>query len=469
LGKQTGNDVFGDVMKILSVNPFTEEINEEFETLSFGEAREEITQSRQSQLAWKLAPLRERAERINNLAAVLEESKRKYAEMITGEMGKPIREALAEVEKCRSICRYYADHAEEMLKDEVVKTVFKKSYIAFEPLGVILVIMPWNYPFLQVFRSAVPIIAAGNTVVLKHASNVPICAREIEKAFLGAGFPGHVFRTLLVHSHAAMRIIREDMVDGVALTGSIDAGKTIGALAGPHVKKCVLELGGSDPFIVLEDADIDKAAEAGVKARFVNGGQSCVAAKRLIVLETVAGEFTESLIHFFHSLKVGDPMDNSVHLGPMATRESLETLHRQLDDAANKGAKITEGPSTPTRGFFFRPAIVLNANSAMAVAQEEVFGPIASIFIVKDQEEALTLANSTAFGLGATIWSRNIGNAEKLAKRLDAGFVSVNRPVKSDPMLPFGGIKKSGLGREFSHYGLKEFTNVKTVVVEDCC
>ena len=454
-------------MKTFSVNPFTEEINEEFETLSFGEVNEEITESRTAYLAWQLVPLRERAAKIKSLAEVLEENKRKYAEMITGEMGKPIREALVEVERCGLICRYYADHAEEMLKDEVVKTVFKKSYIAFEPLGVILAIMPWNYPFLQVFRSAVPILAAGNTVVLKHASNVPICAREIEKAFLQAGFPAHVFRTILIHSHAAMRIIREDMIDGVALTGSIDAGIAIGALAGPHAKKCVLELGGSDPFIVLEDADIDKAAEAGVKARFVNGGQSCVAAKRLIVLEAVAREFTDRLIHFFNGLKVGDPMDDSVHLGPMATRESLETLQRQLDDAVNRGAKIREGPSTPSRGFFFRPAIILNANPDMAVAQEEVFGPIASIFVVKNKEEALTLANSTAYGLGATIWSGNIEKAEKLARRLEAGFVSVNRAVKSDPMLPFGGIKKSGLGREFSHYGLKEFTNIKTVVIED--
>jgi succinate-semialdehyde dehydrogenase/glutarate-semialdehyde dehydrogenase len=263
-----------------------------------------------------------------------------------------------------------------------------------------------------------------------------------------------------------MRIIREDIVDGVALTGSLNAGKAIGALAGPHVKKCVLELGGSDPFIVLEDADIDKAAEAALKARFVNGGQSCVAAKRLIVPEAVSDYFTDCLVRLLKGLKVGDPMDESVHLGPMATKESSETLRRQLDDAVNKGAKVTEGPSTPSKGFFFRPAIVLNANPDMAVAKEEVFGPIASIFVVKNEEEALNLANSTTYGLGATIWSGNTEKAEKLARRLDAGFVSVNRPVKSDPMLPFGGIKKSGLGREFSHYGLKEFTNIKTVVIE---
>jgi succinate-semialdehyde dehydrogenase/glutarate-semialdehyde dehydrogenase len=327
--------------------------------------------------------------------------------------------------------------------------------------------MPWNYPIIQLFRFAIPTLVAGNVVILKSASNVPMCGKAIESIFAEAGFPANVFKTLLIDSTIAMNLIKEDKVDGVSLTGSHAAGSQIGALAGAGIKKVVLELGGSDPFIVLDDVNVDKIAQVAVQNRFVNNGQSCVAAKRFFVMEPVVKEFTEKFIHYLNTNVIGDPMDEKTDIGPLATKGAMTELQAMIDDAKAKGATIIEGPEPPSKGYFFRPVVIVNADQTMAVAREETFGPIAPIFVVKNEEEAIALANSTEFGLGGTVWSKNIERAEGVARRIDAGFIGVNKTVKSDPRLPFGGTKKSGLGRELSHYGIKEFTNIKTIIIED--
>jgi NAD-dependent aldehyde dehydrogenases len=455
-------------MKLKSVNPFTEEVNGEFEILSWKKVDAEIKKSRHAFAGWKAFSIQQRMVLIKNVGEVLKENKRQYAKIITSEMGKPIKQALREIDTCISFCEYFAENAAKLLEDEVVKTDFKNSYITFEPLGIILGIMPWNLPFYQVFRLAVPALVAGNVVILKHASNVPICAQEVERVFLKAGFPANVLKTLLIDSGTAMKLIREDTVEGVSLTGSLNAGSQVGALAGANIIKLVLELGGSDPFIVLDDVDVEKVALAAVQARITNCGQACIAAKRFIVMESIAKEFTEKFIYYLNTLQIGDPMDENTDIGPMAMKESISELDAQVNDAISKGATVIAGPKPPAHGFFFRPVVIVNANQGMAVAQQETFGPIAPIFVVKDEKEIIALANSTKVGLGATIWSKNINRAIKLIKKIDCAMVAINRTVKTDPRLPFGGIKKSGLGRELSHYGLKEFTNSKVVIIDNC-
>ncbi|AKB25618.1 Succinate-semialdehyde dehydrogenase [NAD] [Methanosarcina sp. MTP4] len=409
--------------------------------------------------------MEERVRYIARAAGVLRQNKRVYAEVITKEMGKPIRESLSEIEKCAWACEYYAENAAGFLKDEVVETEAEKSYISFEPLGVIFGIMPWNFPFWQVFRFVVPALAAGNVCLLKHASNVPGSALEIQKVFLEAGLPDNVFKTLLIDSKTAMKMIDCGLVDGVSLTGSVAAGSAVGELAGKKIKPLVLELGGSDPFIVLEDADVDAAAQMAVKARFINAGQSCIAAKRFIIIEDVVVEFSEKFDEYMQQLKVGDPMDPETDIGPVAKKVFVGELEKVLKDAEKKGSRPKIHGQEHQKGFFFRPALVPAASTDMKVCSLEIFGPIAPVIMVKDENEAVEVANSTEFGLGGTIWSGDPERAERLAKRIKSGFVVVNGMVKSDPRLPFGGIKKSGVGRELSHYGLKEFVNIKTVVV----
>jgi succinate-semialdehyde dehydrogenase/glutarate-semialdehyde dehydrogenase len=454
------------VRKILSMNPFTMEVNGEFELESPAKACEEIENSREAFKAWRALEAAERGKYIARLGDVLLAGKRRYAETITREMGKPIRQSLTEIERSANICRYFGELAEELTRDEVVQTGFQKSYISFEPLGVILAIMPWNFPVIQLFRFAIPTLTAGNVVVLKPASITPLCGKAIESIFTDAGFPEGVFKTLLIDSATALDLVKDDKVDGVSLTGSHGAGAQVGAAAGGRIKKTVLELGGSDPFLVLDDVDVDAVASIAVQSRFVNCGQSCVASKRFIVMKKVAQEFSERFIYHMRALKVGNPMDESTDIGPLATAEAADELSRQIADARQKGATVVDGPPTPSQGRFFRPVALLEATRNMAVAREETFGPIAPIFVVKDEEEMVELANSTEFGLGATIWSKDIEKAQQLARRIESGFVGINKQVKSDPRLPFGGTKKSGLGRELSHYGVREFTNVKTIIVE---
>jgi len=479
-------------MKIKSINPYTEEINWTYDSLSFKECKTEIEKSRTASLAWSLLPVEERANFFTKVGEVLRQNTNSYAEIITKEMGKPITQSRAEIQKCTwlcdyyaektseflkdeivdtgseeciELCNYYAKDAAEFLKDEVVDTGSEKSYVTFEPLGVIFGIMPWNFPFWQVFRFAVPAMCAGNVCVLKHASNVPKSALEIEKIFLEAGLPEGVFKTFLIDSKTAMEILKANLVNGVSLTGSIGAGSEIGKLSGEAIEPLVLELGGSDPFIVLEDADIEKAAQVAVKSRFINTGQSCIAAKRFIVVEHIAENFIKAFERHTKELKIGDPMDEKTDIGPLAKKEFIGSLDEILKDAIEKGAKPQTYGGKHEKGFFFNPAIIPSANTDMKVFNIEVFGPVAPIIIAKDECEAVELANSTEFGLGAEIWSENLEKALRLVKKINSGFVAINGMVKSDPRLPFGGIRKSGVGRELSHYGIKEFVNIKTVTV----
>lgn len=454
-------------MKIQSVNPYTEEVMKEFELMTPGEVDGEVGKSRRAFLEWREVPVSARAAYVRKLGAHLRAEKRGYAETMTREMGKPIRESLSEVEKCAWLCDYYAGSGEKFLEPEEVRTEAKKSYVMFQPLGIVLAVMPWNFPFWQAFRFGIPAVTAGNVVLLKHASNVPMSALAIEEAFRKAGFPENVFKTLLIEARDALKLIDEDKVDAVSLTGSNKAGEQVGALAGRRIKRVVLELGGSDPFIVLDDADIEKAGRTAASARMINAGQSCIAAKRFIVMEKAAEEFKKVFLTRLKELKLGDPMDETTDVGPLAKREILESLEEQLRDAKAKGAEVLQAEHSFRKGFFFSPCAVLSPTKDMKVLSEEVFGPIAPIITVKDEDEAVRAANDTEYGLGAAIWSRNLERAERLAGRIEAGFISINDLVKSDPRLPFGGVKKSGVGRELSHYGLKEFVNVKTVVVKE--
>ncbi len=452
---------------ILSINPYTEEVMKEFPLMSRQELDWQINASREAFQTWRTVPVGERAPFLKNLADVLRTEKRTYAELITKEMGKAIKESLAEVEKCAWLCDYYAENAGRFLAPEEIKTENKKSYVMFQPLGVVLAIMPWNFPFWQAFRFGVPAIAAGNVVVLKHASNVPMTALAIEDAFKKAGFPQNTLKTVLISPAESLRLIDEDKVDAVSLTGSNKAGEEVGAHAGGTVKKVVLELGGSDPFIVLDDADIEKAGRMAATARMINAGQSCIAAKRFIVMDSVAEEFKRHFIARLNELKIGDPMDETTDVGPVARKDILDSLNAQLRDAKAKGAEVVQLDRTFKKGLFFSPAVVYNPKKNSRVLTEEVFGPIAPIVTVKDEDEAVSIANSTEYGLGCSIWSRNTMRAEKLAARIETGTVAINDMVKSDPRLPFGGVKKSGIGRELSHFGLREFVNVKTVAIKE--
>ena len=453
-------------MKLVSINPYTEELNGEFEAYPLDRCRAAVSRARSALPAWQRLSVAERLESLKGIIDQLEKRKLACAELITREMGKPIRQALSEIDKCLRLCHYYVHHSVTTLQDQIIPTEAQQSYVTFEPLGVILGIMPWNYPFWQVLRFAVPTMMAGNACLLKHASNVPLAALELERLFLEAGFPPHLFQTLLTDAATAAALIEQDQVDGVSLTGSVAAGSRIGSLAGRQIKQVVLELGGSDPFIVLDDADVRLAAEKAVQARTSNTGQSCLAAKRFIVLEAVAADFEEAFLTHLRALRMGDPGDEATNLGPLAKKELVEEVNAQLDDALSKGARVACGPSPPVgKGFFFQPAVLTGVAPEMRVLREEVFGPLAPIITARNEEEAIELANATDFGLGASIWSRNTERTRELSRDIKAGFVAVNHIVKSDPRLPFGGIKKSGVGREMAHFGLLEFVNAKTMVI----
>jgi succinate-semialdehyde dehydrogenase/glutarate-semialdehyde dehydrogenase len=426
-------------MKIKSINPYTEEVMAEYDLLSWEETTDKIEFARNVYHSWKDTDIKVRVRLLRNLAAVLRVNKKKYAEIITKEMGMIIRSSTASVEKCAWLCDYYAENAEKFLADEHIDTPNLKSYISFEPLGLVFEIMPWNFPFWQVFRQAIPSITAGNVCLLKHASNVPQCAVAIEDIFSEAGYPAGVFTTLLVDSNTAMKIINEDLIDAVSLTGSNQAGEKVGELAGKRIKPLVLELGGSDPFIVLEDADIDVAVKAAVFSRTLNSGQSCIAAKRFIVMESVADEFTDKFISEMNKLKIGNPLDEATDIAPLARPEFAKELQVQLDDAVKKGGKVSVQQGRPEKGYFFPPCTVTNTSEDMEIIKNEVFGPIAPIIIVKTDDEAVRTANNTEYGLGAAIFSENIKRAEKLAKLIQTGTVAINDFVKSDPRLPFGG------------------------------
>jgi succinate-semialdehyde dehydrogenase/glutarate-semialdehyde dehydrogenase len=384
------------------------------------------------------------------------------------EMGKPIRQGRSEVEKCAWVCEYYADNALEMLQPEKIATDAGNSFVTFRPLGVILAIMPWNYPFWQVFRFAAPGLMAGNAAVLKHASNVPGCALAIEDVFNKAGFPENLFRNVLISGEQTKGVIEHPLIKAVTLTGSNFAGQAVASTAGKLLKKSVLELGGSDPYIVLEDADLQSAAKTCVESRLLNSGQSCIAAKRFVVIEDVRRRFEDMFIAYMQTKKMGNPMEEDIDIGPQARFDLRDDLHRQVAQSIEKGAKCLLGGEIPNGKGAYYPATVLSGiQKGMPAYEEEVFGPVAAIISVKDEREAIQVANDTSFGLGAAIFTEDLERGERIATyELEAGCCFVNAFVKSDPRLPFGGIKSSGYGRELSHYGIKEFVNIKTVYVQ---
>ena len=451
-------------MKIQSTNPATEELNKEFETLSKEQVIRICKDSKKAFTRWKSLDINERADYLRKLAGLLSKRKDEYGKLITIEMGKPIKQSLSEIEKCAWIAEVYSENGEKWLEEELVQADGKKHVITFEPLGTILSIMPWNFPFLQALRFGIPALTAGNVSVLRHSNVVPMCALAIEQAFIEAGFPENIFRTIITNHEIVASLIKNDLINGVSFTGSVAAGSRVGQLAGKNIKKFVLELGGSDPFIVLDDADIQFTCKNAAQGRLINSGQSCIAAKRFIVIKEVADEFTEKFVESTEALKVGNPLNPDTDVGPLVNKQQLELLEIQIKDAVDKGAKVlTGGQKIQGKGFFFEPTILSNVKKSMSVLKEEVFGPVAPIIVVRNEKEAINAANSSKLGLGASVWSKNEERAMKIARTLEAGIVFINGIVKSDPRLPFGGVKKSGIGRELSHYGIKEFVNVKTI------
>jgi succinate-semialdehyde dehydrogenase/glutarate-semialdehyde dehydrogenase len=407
-----------------------------------------------------------RAERLRAAARLLRERKDAYARTMALEMGKPLPQGVGEAEKCAWVCDYYAERAEALLAEQPRESDASSSYVRLDALGPVLAIMPWNFPFWQVFRFAAPALAAGNAGILKHAPNVSRCALEIEAVFRDAGFPDGLFRAVFLSNEAAGRAIANPRVRAVTLTGSDRAGSQVAEQAGRHLKKTVLELGGSDPFIVLEDADIARAAETGAQARVINSGQSCIAAKRFIVVDGVADRFVELLAAAMVKPKVGDPLDPATAIGPQARLDLRANLHRQVEESVRRGARLLLGGVLPAGPGAFYPATVLAAvTPGMPAFDEETFGPVAAVVRARDEVEAIELANASAYGLGASVWTADPKRGERVARELEAGSVFVNGAVKSDPRLPFGGVKRSGYGRELSEYGLREFVNIKTVWV----
>ncbi|PIO47224.1 MAG: succinate-semialdehyde dehydrogenase [[Chlorobium] sp. 445] len=453
-----------------SINPLNEERLQTYSEHTPAELEGALHRAERAFQSWRKTSIAERANLLKNASIVLQRNVERYAELITHEMGKPITQSRAEIEKCAINCAYFADHAEEFLRPEMVETDAKKSYVAFEPLGVVLAIMPWNFPFWQVFRCAAPTLAAGNTLVLKHAPTTTSCALAAEEVFREAGFPEGVYQTLLIAAqHVPERIsmlIEHRIVKAVTLTGSTNAGKFVAAKAGVMLKKSVLELGGSDPYIILDDADLDLAVETCVNSRCINTGQSCISAKRFIVLESVRKKFEEAFVERMRAKRVGDPM-SGVDLGPLARQDLREKLHQQVVQSQNKGAELLLGGTLPEgKGFFYPPTVLSAVRKGMPAFDEELFGPVAAIISAKDEAEALALANDTCYGLGAAIFTRDLERGERLAREVEAGNCFINAMVKSDPRLPFGGIKESGFGRELSRIGMHEFVNIKTVFVK---
>jgi succinate-semialdehyde dehydrogenase/glutarate-semialdehyde dehydrogenase len=419
--------------------------------------------------AWRETGFDERAELLRHLADGLEKREMELAELMTREMGKPITSARAELAKCAWVCRYYADHGATHLRHDVmdVGEDARTAYVRFDPLGPLLAIMPWNFPFWQLFRAAVPTVMAGNTVLLKHASNVPGCALEIERLFAGAGAPEGLFQTLLISGSQASELIADPRVRAVTLTGSVAAGRAVASQAGRYLKKSVLELGGSDAFVVLDDADLERAAEFGARSRLINNGESCIAAKRFIVVESVADDFVERLAANIDAVRVGDPMDDDTDVGPLAREDLRDDLHDQVQRSVAAGARVvTGGEHLDGPGYFYAPTVLDRVGPTMAAGAEETFGPAAAILRVADEHESIATANTSDFGLGSSVWTEDRDRGQRVAGRIQAGGVFVNQLVKSDPRVPFGGVKDSGYGRELGAYGIKEFVNAKTVWVE---
>ena len=454
-------------MPLDAVNPATGDTLKSYDEMTPQQTVAAIEEAHAAWTSWRKATFAERARPMRKAAAILRERKDEFARLMALEMGKPLKQGIAEAEKCALGCDYYAEHAEAHLAPEIIKTEASKSYVAFEPIGVVLAVMPWNFPFWQVFRFAAPALMAGNAGVLKHASNVPGCAIAIEDIFVQAGFPKGVFRTLLIGSRHVKGVIEHPLVSAVTLTGSTPAGKAVASQAGAALKKTVLELGGSDPYIILEDADLDYAVNTCATSRLINSGQSCVNAKRFIVVQPLVAAFTEKLVAAMKSRTMGDPLSDGVDVGPQARPDLRDELHQQVVDSIAKGATLLLGGEIPAgKGSFYPPTVLADVKPGMPAYNEELFGPVASIFAARDEADAIRIANDSIFGLGAAVFTKDVARGERVARELEAGCTFVNTLVASDPRLPFGGIKESGYGRELGTYGIREFVNIKTVYVK---
>jgi succinate-semialdehyde dehydrogenase/glutarate-semialdehyde dehydrogenase len=455
-------------MPIASINPTTGETLKTFNPHSADQIEQKLQIAIEAFNTHRLTSLEERAQKMVRAAEILETEKRELGKLMTIEMGKPIKAAIGEAEKCAWVCRYYAENAKDHLADVVRETNAKRSFIRFQPLGPVLAVMPWNFPFWQVFRFAAPALMAGNVGLLKHASNVPQCALMIEEIFRRAGFAEGTFQTLLVGAEAVERILKDERVAAATLTGSEPAGSSVASTAGKHIKKTVLELGGSDPFIVMPSANFDSAVSTAVKARTINNGQSCIAAKRFIVASSIYEEFEKRFVAEMKALRVGDPLEESTDIGPLATPQIVNDLERQVNEAVSQGARVLTGGQRLRRpGNYYEPTVLVDVRTSAPVSCEEIFGPVAMLFRVADVTEAIRLANSTTFGLGAAAWTNDQSEQERFITELEAGCVFINGMVASDPRLPFGGIKHSGYGRELSEFGIREFVNIKTVWINE--
>ena len=452
-------------MQLRSINPSTGEQIGEYPELHFEEINDRIKKSSDAFQHWKKTSIHQRTSLIVKLSKLLVQNCEPLAQLITLEMGKTIREARAEINKCVSACDYYANNTETIIRPEKIETEASLSYISYQPLGPILAIMPWNFPFWQVFRCAIPTLAIGNTVLLKHASNVSGCALAIENLFIEAGFPECVFQSLLINNKKVEVIIANKRVKGISLTGSTDVGREVAQQAGRHIKKTVLELGGSDPYIILEDADLEKTVELCINSRLINAGQSCIGAKRFIAVEKIYDQFLELFVEQMRSIKMGNPLDENTRIGPMARMNLRDDLQMQVIRSIDKGAIVHTGGILPeVEGYFYPPTVLSHVQPGMPAWHEELFGPVAAIIKVKDVHEAIAVANDTPYGLGAAIFSANTTLAQKIAEEeIEAGCCFINEMVRSDPRLPFGGINESGYGRELWKAGLLEFCNMKTI------
>jgi succinate-semialdehyde dehydrogenase/glutarate-semialdehyde dehydrogenase len=451
-------------MAIASINPATGETLKTFEPHSPAQVEQKLQLAAETFRSHRHTNLEERAAKMTRVAEILETEKLAFGKLMTTEMGKPIKAAIGEAEKCAWVCRYYAENARTHLADQLVETNAKKSFVRFQPLGPVLAVMPWNFPFWQVLRFAAPAVMAGNVGLLKHASNVPQCALAIEDLFRRAGFADGIFQTLLVGSEAVERILADERVAAATLTGSEPAGSSVASIAGKHIKTTVLELGGSDPFIVMPSADFEGAVTTAVKARTINNGQSCISAKRFIVAEEIYEQFERRFVEEMEALRVGDPLEESTEIGPLATPQIVKDLERQVNDAVAQGARIlTGGKRIQRSGNYYEPTVLVDMNPSTKISCEEIFGPVAMLFRVAGINEAIELANSTTFGLGSAAWTNDAQEQERFINEVEAGTVFINGMVASDPRLPFGGIKHSGYGRELSEFGIREFVNIKTV------
>jgi len=457
-----------NICAMKSVNPFTGEVIKNYTEYTSEEVTSIISQVNKAFQQWKLTDFEQRAKLMKNLQALLLERKNELAEIMVAEMGKVLREAIGEIEKCATVCSFYADNATSFLKNEVIQTEASESYITYQPIGTVLAVMPWNFPFWQVFRFLAPALMAGNTGVLKHAANVPGCALAIEQLVRDAGFPENVFRTLMIGSAKVKVVIENPLIKAVTLTGSTPAGKSVASIAGSVLKKSVLELGGSDPYLILEDADIEKTAQLCVTSRLINAGQSCIGAKRFIIADKIYDAFEAEFVRLMSEATFGDPLDTATRIGPLARPDLRDELHQQVENSREMGATVLLGGFIPERkAALYPPTVLTNVLPGMPAYHEELFGPVAVLYRFKSEEEAIRIANDTVFGLGAAIFTSDVTKGKLLAEKgLEAGCVYVNDFVKSDPRLPFGGIKESGYGRELSTVGIREFVNIKTIVVK---